>query len=64
MLSFGGGITSREVEEDIVRVEDMLNLQPRKFYMMSYHGRFYGKTINVNPARVVIKFPEAKKEND
>lgn len=64
MLSFGGGITSREVEEDIVRVEDMLNLQPRKFYMMSYHGRFYGKTIDVNPARVVIKFPEAKKEND
>jgi len=63
MLSFGGGITTKEVEEEIVKVEDMLNLQPRMFYMMSYHGRFYGKTIDVNPARVVIKFPEAKREN-
>jgi len=62
MLSLGGGITAREVEENIVRIEDVLELQPRKFYMMSYHGKFYGKTIDVSPSRIVIKFPEAKKE--
>jgi hypothetical protein len=60
LLSLGGGVTAKADEDYVVRPEDVLSLQPRKFYMMSYHGWFYGKTIDVERAFVEIKFPEIK----
>lgn len=60
ILSVGGGVTTREVEEDVVRVEDVLNLQPRYFYMYSYHGRFFGKTVDVGDAYVKVRYPVAR----
>lgn len=62
MISLGGGVTAREVEEEVVRPEDILNLQPRRFYMMSYHGLFYGKTLDVHEAIVEIKYPDIRLE--
>lgn len=60
ILSVGGGVTIKEVEEEVVKPEDVLNLQPRYFYMMSYHGQFYGKTIDVGDAWVRVRYPEVK----
>jgi len=60
ILALGGGVTAKEAEEEVVRIEDVLNLQPRYFYMMSYHGRFFGKTMDVKDAVIKIKFPEVK----
>ncbi len=60
ILQFGGGITAKEVEEEVVKPEDVLNLQPRYFYMMSYHGQFYGKTLDIENAILRIKMPSAR----
>lgn len=60
ILSIGGGVSTKEDEEEVVRPEDVLNLQPRYFYMLSYHGRFFGKTVDVKDAYVRVKYPEVR----
>lgn len=57
ILSLGGGITSREGEEPAVRSENVLNLPPRKFYMLTYRGRFLGKSADVSPLYLKVRFP-------
>jgi conjugal transfer pilus assembly protein TraD len=52
-------VTTREVEQDILKVQDILNLQMREFYMLTYSGRYKGTTLDSFPSRLKIKFPEA-----
>ena len=52
-------VTTREVEQDNLKIQDILGLQPRDFYMLSYSGRFKGKTLDAQPPLVKINFPEA-----
>ena len=52
-------VTTREVEQNILRVQDILNLQPREFYMLTYSGRFKGKTLDVGDPKMKIIFPAA-----
>jgi len=52
-------VTTREVEQDILRVQDVLSLQPREFYMMTYSGRFKGTTLDARNPKIKIIFPEA-----
>lgn len=52
-------VTTREVEQDILKVQDILGLQPREFYMLTYSGRFKGTTLNAPNPRLKIIFPEA-----
>ncbi len=56
-LSFGGGITVREVEENQILAENVLQLPKRHFYMRSYGKYCRGVTIDTNPAYVRVEFP-------
>jgi hypothetical protein len=62
-LSLGGGIITKEEEQYLVKPEDVLNLQPRQFYLFTYLGQFKGKTADVEDAYVEIEFPEIKVES-
>jgi len=52
-------VTTREVEQDAVKPYDVLSLQPQDFLMLSYDGRFRGKTAHVEPTDKKIIFPDA-----
>lgn len=52
-------VTTREIEEDVLKPHDILNLQPREFYLMTYSGRFRGKTAEVDDPTLRIRFPNA-----
>ena len=54
-----GGITAREVEEDVLKVTDILGLRQQEFYLMTYSGKYRGKIRDVNPSRLKIRFPSA-----
>ncbi|MDA8162202.1 MAG: TraM recognition domain-containing protein [Desulfobacteraceae bacterium] len=57
ILSVGGGMTVRQVEEPVIKPQDVLNLPARKFYMMGYSGAFVGKTAEVSDLYVHVKLP-------
>ncbi|MEM4134394.1 MAG: TraM recognition domain-containing protein [Candidatus Micrarchaeia archaeon] len=59
VLSPNAGITTKESEEPVVKIYDVLNLPPRQFYLMTYKGRFKGRTLDVSDAYIEVKFPEA-----
>jgi hypothetical protein len=52
-------VTTREVEQDVIKPYDVLSLQNQDFLMLTYSGRFKGKTTDVPRATVKIEFPEA-----
>lgn len=52
-------VTTREVEQDILKVQDVLGLQPREFYMLTYSGRYKGVTHNAGDPQLQIVFPPA-----
>jgi hypothetical protein len=58
ILSLGGGITVREVEEPLIRPENVLNLQLRDFYLFTFEGAFKGKAGFVKPPYLKIKYPQ------
>jgi DNA helicase HerA-like ATPase len=58
IINLGGGMTAREIEEDVLRASDLLNLPERVFYMISYSGMFKGRTKEITPLYLDIKFPE------
>jgi type IV secretory pathway TraG/TraD family ATPase VirD4 len=62
-LSLGGGIITKEEEQYLVKPENVLNLQPRQFYLFTYLGQFKGRTIDVEEAYVEVEFPQIKVEN-
>ncbi len=57
ILSSGGNISSRELEEDILKPEDVLGLSQRVFYLTTYKGQYKGKTATVSPLYLTVKFP-------
>ncbi|WDN91060.1 hypothetical protein BuS5_04032 (plasmid) [Desulfosarcina sp. BuS5] len=60
ILSLGGGITIREIEEPAVRPEDVMNLQQREFFMFSAEGAFRGKTAFTKEPYLKIVYPQTK----
>jgi len=52
-------VTTREIEEDALRVQDVLDLQPRELFIMTYSGRYRGKTADVEDPKLTIQFPDA-----
>jgi hypothetical protein len=62
-LSLGGGIITKEEEQYLVKPEDVLNLQPRQFFLFTYLGQFKGRTIDVEEAYVEVEFPQIRVEN-
>ena len=57
ILSLGGNISVREMEEPRVRPEEILNLQRREFVFFSFDGAFKGKVARVPRPRVMVEYP-------
>jgi len=60
ILSLGGAITVREVEEAAVRPEQVLNLQVREFYLFSFQGPFRGKVGYVEQPYLQVTYPKVE----
>jgi conjugal transfer pilus assembly protein TraD len=60
ILSLGGGITVREVEEPNVRPEHVLNLQLRDFYLFTFEGAFKGKAGYVKEPYLKVAYPKVE----
>jgi len=54
ILSFGGGISVREVEEKQILANKVLSLPKREFYMRSYGNMFKGMTCDVKDSEVEV----------
>ena len=52
-------VTTRQVEEDVLKTTDLLDLQPREAYMMSYTGRWAFVTAEAASPGTKIVFPDA-----
>lgn len=65
IISSDGSMTFREGEAEKVKPDDIIELQPRHFYMIRYKDKknqsqyYYGKTVDVLPATVKVIFPES-----
>lgn len=59
-FNIAGGISTREVEEDLLRVEDIVNLQNREFFYFGFEGCFKGKTLKTSKSKIQIKAPSTK----
>jgi len=57
ILSLGGGIAVREMEEPNIRPEAVMNLQNREFYLFTYSGAYKGRCVTVPEAKVDIRYP-------
>jgi len=58
ILSLGGAITVREMEEPVIRPENALTLQLRDFYLFTFEGIYKGKTSVVAPPAFLIDLPQ------
>lgn len=52
-------VTTREIEQDVIKPYDVLKMQPQEFLMLSYTGRWKGTTTKVPKPECEIIFPEA-----
>jgi len=57
ILSFGGGISVREIEDKQILAYKVMQLQKRQFYMRSYGNLYKGNTLDTTPAYVRVEFP-------
>ena len=60
ILSLGGGITVREVEEPVVRPEEVLTLQVREFFLFTMSGAYRGKVAYVDEPYFNILYPRVE----
>jgi hypothetical protein len=58
MVTIGGTPNMREIEQPLVKPEHVMRLQPQQFYMLTYSGEYKGRTTQVSPSRLKIKYPE------
>lgn len=59
IMSLGGGLSVREIEESRVPPENFMRLARREFYAFTFDGIYMGKTLDVQPCEE-IRFPEIK----
>ena len=58
LMSLGGGITIRSMQEERIRPEELLSLQLREFFFTTYSGMYRGKTKKISQPWLNVKFPE------
>ncbi|HRR40025.1 MAG TPA: TraM recognition domain-containing protein [Syntrophales bacterium] len=58
ILSFGGGMSLREVEEKQIKASKVLQLPKRHFYLRTYGELYRGITHDVSPLMVEIQMPK------
>lgn len=59
MMSTSGVLNIREMENDLLKPQDILNLKKREFFMLSYDGGFFGRTNDVSELYIDVVYPEA-----
>jgi type IV secretory pathway TraG/TraD family ATPase VirD4 len=64
MFNSDGNITAREVEEEIIKVEETMRLNPREIFYFGFEGQFRGKTAPVHPSEIMVKPPRIIKDNE
>lgn len=60
MMSTSGVLNIREMESEVLKVEDVLNLGRREFFMLNYDGSFFGKTDPVSDLKLNVIYPRAE----
>lgn len=63
ILNVDGGVSVREEEDEILKPSDILELDARKFYLMTYSGLYKGQTLDVSPLHLQIAFPDLASES-
>ena len=58
IISLGGGLSIRETEEVRINHTEILNLDPRQFFLTTYSGMFRGVTTEVADSAIKVIFPE------
>jgi len=57
VMSFGGGLSVRQVQEDRIAPERFMRLGRREFYAFTFDGIYRGRTLDVRSCEE-IRFPE------
>lgn len=60
ILSFGGGITIKEVKERRIKAFKVMELDKREFYMKTYGKLFKGRTADVQGSYISVVLPAVK----
>lgn len=58
ILTLGGGIMIREVDEPAIKPEDAMELKTRDFYMFSMSGAYRGRANILPPPAINVIYPE------
>jgi len=48
----------REMEEEVLKIEDIIYMEPREFYMMTYGASWEGRTADVEEPMLEVRYPE------
>ncbi len=63
IISLGGGLSIRETEEVRINHTEILNMDPRQFFLTTYSGMFRGVTADVVDSTIKVIFPEIGTQN-
>lgn len=58
LISLGGGLAVRETEDLRIKPSQVLNLDQRQFFLITYSGTYKGCTADVAESDLAISFPE------
>ena len=58
IISLGGGLSIRETEEVRINHTEILNMDPRQFFLTTYSGMFRGVTADVADSAIKVIFPD------
>ena len=63
IISLGGGLSIRETEEVRINHTEILNMDPRQFFLTTYSGMFRGITADVEDSTIKVIFPDIGTSN-
>jgi len=63
IISLGGGLSIRETEEVRINHTEILNMDPRQFFLTTYSGMFRGITADVENSAIKVIFPDIGTSN-
>ncbi len=58
IISLGGGLSIRETEEVRINHTEILNMEPRRFFLTTYSEIFRGVTADVTDSAIKVIFPD------
>jgi len=58
VLGIGGMLNAREVDMEVIKPTDALNLGKREYFYFGFEGNYRGKTPPISPVNIRFKLPE------